>query len=454
MKKEKYQRYICWGVTAFIVLALLVALIFLIMKWGRVRIAVRMIVGILAPVIYGAVFAYLLSPIYNRVMCAVVKKTGKYIPRESSRKKLGSVAATLVSLVLLIVVVVGLISMLIPQLITSIKGVIDALPYSIRNLELWLEQMFADNPDMEAQVMQYYDLASAYLQNWLTNGVMPNISGILSGLSSSLISAVGAVLDAVIGLIVMVYLLNMKDKLLTQAKMIIYGVFPVKIANKVIEEARYVHSVFGGFIIGKLLDSLIIGLLCFVVMSVAGMPYVLLVSVIVGVTNIIPFFGPFIGAVPSAFLILMDDPMMCLYFLILILLLQQFDGNILGPRILAQSTGLSAFWVVFSVMLFGGLFGVMGMLLGVPVFGVIYYLVKTFVEYCLRRKGLPEASNAYEKVWSISGGEPVIIYSQEEEEERPRREQLFHTEKEGTRISRNKKGGPDSGRKRKGNHKD
>ncbi len=409
MKKEKYQRYICWGVTAFIVLALLVALIFLIMKWGRVRIAVRMIVGILAPVIYGAVFAYLLSPIYNRVMCAVVKKTGKYIPRESSRKKLGSVAATLVSLVLLIVVVVGLISMLIPQLITSIKGVIDALPYSIRNLELWLEQMFADNPDMEAQVMQYYDLASAYLQNWLTNGVMPNISGILSGLSSSLISAVGAVLDAVIGLIVMVYLLNMKDKLLTQAKMIIYGVFPVKIANKVIEEARYVHSVFGGFIIGKLLDSLIIGLLCFVVMSVAGMPYVLLVSVIVGVTNIIPFFGPFIGAVPSAFLILMDDPMMCLYFLILILLLQQFDGNILGPKILGDSTGLSSFWVLFAILLFGGLFGFVGMIVGVPTFAVFYRLVTELVTYLLGKRQLSMDIDQYKSLDYIDEGAKTYI---------------------------------------------
>ncbi len=409
MKNQKYQRYICWGVTAFIVLALLVALIFLIMKWGRVRIATRMIVGILAPVIYGAVFAYLLSPIYNRVMCAVVKKTGKYIPRESSRKKLGSVAATLVSLVLLIVVVVGLISMLIPQLITSIKGVIDALPYSIRNLELWLEQMFADNPDMEAQVMQYYDLASAYLQNWLTNGVMPNISGILSGLSSSLISAVGAVLDAVIGLIVMVYLLNMKDKLLTQAKMIIYGVFPVKIANKVIEEARYVHSVFGGFIIGKLLDSLIIGLLCFVVMSVAGMPYVLLVSVIVGVTNIIPFFGPFIGAVPSAFLILMDDPMMCLYFLILILLLQQFDGNILGPKILGDSTGLSSFWVLFAILLFGGLFGFVGMIVGVPTFAVFYRLVTELVTYLLGKRQLSMDIDQYKSLDYIDEGAKTYI---------------------------------------------
>ena len=216
-------------------------------------------------------------------------------------------------------------------------------------------------------------------------------------------------MDAVIGLIVMVYLLNMKDKLLTQAKMIIYGVFPMKIANKVIEEARYVHSVFGGFIIGKLLDSLIIGLLCFVVMSVAGMPYVLLVSVIVGVTNIIPFFGPFIGAVPSAFLILMDDPMMCLYFLILILLLQQFDGNILGPKILGDSTGLSSFWVLFAILLFGGLFGFVGMIVGVPTFAVFYRLVTELVTYLLGKRQLSMDIDQYKSLDYIDEGAKTYI---------------------------------------------
>ena len=162
---------------------------------------------------------------------------------KKTSEKLGAFAATIVSLVVLIAVVTGLISMLIPQLLTSIRGIIEALPSNIANLELWLEQMFVSNPEMEASVMAYYDMAVGYVQNWLTNDLIPNMYNIISGVSSGLFSIVNTVMDVFIGLIVMVYLLNMKTKLQTQAKMIIYGAFPLKIANKVIEECRFVHHV-------------------------------------------------------------------------------------------------------------------------------------------------------------------------------------------------------------------
>lgn len=388
MKNDKYRTYICWGVTALAVLLLLVAAVFVVMRWSLVAALGAKIAHILAPVIYGAVFAYLLNPVYNRVQAVVMKLTKDIIPDETGRKRLGGFLGTLASLCLLIAVVVGLISMLIPQLISSIRGVMETLPSSINNLEIWLEKVLADNPDLEQQVMQHYGAAADYLQNWLTNVVVPNIYRIIGSVSSGVVLVVQAVFDILIGLIVMVYLLNMKEKLLAQAKMIIYGVFPLKIANKVIEEGRYVHQVFGGFIIGKLLDSLIIGLICFVLLGFANMPYVLLVSVIVGVTNVIPFFGPFIGAIPSAFLILLSDPMKCLYFLIFVLLLQQFDGNILGPKILGDSTGLSSFWVLFSILLFGGLMGFVGMIIGVPTFAVIYRLVTEFTTWRLGKKAL------------------------------------------------------------------
>lgn len=209
---------------------------------------------------------------------------------------------------------------------------------------------------------------------------------------------INALKNLLIGVIVMVYLLNMKEKLLTQVKMILYGVFPLKIANKVLEEGRYVHKVFGGFIIGKLLDSLIIGILCFVLLNFMKMPYVLLVSVIVGVTNVIPFFGPFIGAIPSAFLILLASPVKCFWFLGFILLLQQFDGNILGPKILGDSTGLSSFWVLFSILLFGGLFGFVGMIIGVPTFAVFYKFVRELVSWLLEKKQLSADIRQYGKL--------------------------------------------------------
>ena len=395
MKNDKYRTYIYWGVTALAVLLLLVAAVFVVIRWSLVAALGAKIAHILAPVIYGAVFAYLLNPVYNRVQAAVMKLTKDIIPDEKGRKRLGGFFGTLASMCLLVAVVVGLISMLIPQLISSIRGVMETLPSSINNLEIWLEKILADNPDLEQQVMQHYGAAADYLQNWLTNVVVPNIYRIIGSVSSGVVLVVRAVFDILIGLIVMVYLLNMKEKLLAQAKMIIYGVFPLKIANKVIEEGRYVHQVFGGFIIGKLLDSLIIGLICFVLLGFANMPYVLLVSVIVGVTNVIPFFGPFIGAIPSAFLILLSDPMKCLYFLIFVLLLQQFDGNILGPKILGNATGLSSFWVMFAILLFGGVMGFAGMVIGVPLFAVLYSMLTEKINHLLKKRGLSVDTNDY-----------------------------------------------------------
>ena len=409
MKNDKYRTYIYWGVTALAVLLLLVAAVFVVIRWSLVAALGAKIAHILAPVIYGAVFAYLLNPVYNRVQAAVMKLTKDIIPDEKGRKRLGGFLGTLASMCLLVAVVVGLISMLIPQLISSIRGVMETLPSSINNLEIWLEKILADNPDLEQQVMQHYGAAADYLQNWLTNVVVPNIYRIIGSVPSGVVLVVRAVFDILIGLIVMVYLLNMKEKLLAQAKMIIYGVFPLKIANKVIEEGRYVHQVFGGFIIGKLLDSLIIGLICFVLLGFANMPYVLLVSVIVGVTNVIPFFGPFIGAIPSAFLILLSDPMKCLYFLIFVLLLQQFDGNILGPKILGDSTGLSSFWVLFSILLFGGLMGFVGMIIGVPTFAVMYRLVTEFTTWRLGKKALSGNLNEYDRLNYIDETEQTYI---------------------------------------------
>ena len=409
MNHEKYRKYIYWGVTAFLVCGLVALMVFLMINWKKAEGIMALLKDILAPIIYGAVFAYLMTPIYNRVQGAVIQQGGRMKLSKKTSEKLGAFAATIVSLVVLIAVVTGLIS----KLLTSIRGIIEALPSNIANLELWLEQMFVSNPEMEASVMAYYDMAVGYVQNWLTNDLIPNMYNIISGVSSGLFSIVNTVMDVFIGLIVMVYLLNMKTKLQTQAKMIIYGAFPLKIANKVIEECRFVHHVFGGFIIGKLLDSLIIGILCFILLTIMKMPYVLLVSVIVGVTNIIPFFGPFIGAIPSAFLILLVSPRQCLYFIGLILLLQQFDGNILGPKILGDSTGVSSFWVLFSILLFGGLFGFVGMIIGVPTFAVFYRLTTELVTYLLGKKELSADISSYERLDYIDNEKKNYIRKEE-----------------------------------------
>jgi len=398
MKNDKFRKHIYWGVTAFVVLGLVVILIFLLLNEASVNALFDLIGSILMPVIYGAVLAYLLTPVFNWTCNLVDKGLEKSVKTAKTRKRIARAAAMIASILMLVVIVFGLILMLIPQLIKSIMGIVEALPTSVRNLQVWLEQMLVDNPELESMVMPYYDTAVNYLQNWVSKVVVPNLSNIIGGLSMGVYNVLIALKNVLIGVIVMVYLLNMKEKLITQAKMIVYSAFPLKVANKVIEEVRYTHKVFGGFIIGKLVDSLIIGLMCFVLLSLMNMPYVLLVSVIIGVTNVIPFFGPFIGAVPAAFLILLVSPIKCLYFIGFIFLLQQFDGNVLGPKILGDTTGISSFWVLFSILLFGGLFGFIGMIIGVPTFAVLYRLLTELVTYLLEKKNLSQDIGHYENL--------------------------------------------------------
>ena len=217
----------------------------------------------------------------------------------------------------------------------------------------------------------------------------------LTTLSASVLSTFWFLFDFVIGIIVCVYVLSSADKLMRQAKMVVSAVAPKKHIETIFEIIYEMDQCFGGFIRGKLLDSLIIGVLCFICISLMGMPYPVLVSTIVGVTNIIPFFGPFIGAVPGVILILTVNPMQALYFVIFIFILQQFDGNILGPAILGQSTGLGSIWVLFSILIFGDLFGFVGMIIGVPTFAVIYYLISKYVFKKLKEREMDGVAEDY-----------------------------------------------------------
>lgn len=409
MKNQRLKPYIYWGVTAVLVIAACVMFAFLLLKLKDVKAAVRLINGILTPIIYGAVLAYLLAPVYNWTYRQTRTLTEKKFKKEKVHNRIGKVMATTVSLVLLLAVVIGLIWLLLPQLISSVMGVVESLPANVDNFSRWLAQLLKDNPDIEATVMSSYDKGFDMLQNYLNTELMPNLDKVIGGVSSGVISVLVLLKNILIGLIVMVYLLNIKETFATQGKKVMYGIFPVRTANRVIEKVRYTHQVFGGFIIGKLLDSLIIGIICFICTNFMKMPYALLISVIIGVTNIIPFFGPFIGAVPTTILILLVNPMKALYFVIFVFLLQQFDGNILGPKILGDSTGISSFWVLFSILLFGGVFGFVGMIIGVPTFAVIYNLFSEWISYRLSRKELSTDTRDYEDLKYIDEESKTFI---------------------------------------------
>ena len=399
MKNRDLKTYIYWGVTAVCVIAVCIVLNYVVRERQAFMGILRMVAGILAPITYGAVLAYLTAPVYNGAREFCERTLRPSTKSEKKLKRAGKVYGTITSLLLVCVVIFGLLRLLLPQIWESISGLNAALPTYIENLYMWIRKLLEDNPEFESMVLSNLTYVLTEFQDWgrgfFTRMDAEWVGTFISSLSSGVMTAVTQVMNALIGLIVMVYLLNIKELLAGQGKKIIYSLFPVKIANDIVSEIRFVHKVFGGFIIGKLVDSLIIGILCFLCLSFMDMPYYLLISVIVGVTNVIPFFGPFIGAIPSAFLVLLVIPMKCLYFLIFILLLQQFDGNILGPKILGDSTGLPSFWVLFSILLFGGLFGFVGMIIGVPTCAVIFDLISKAVRKSLKAKNLSEETEDY-----------------------------------------------------------
>lgn len=413
MEKSDFKKYIYTGITAVAVIAFCILFWYCIQYWDSVMGMVKKILGIVAPIIYGAVLAYLTAPVYNRARDGVKKLLAGVWKDEKHVNGLAKAVGTLASLALVLAIVAGMFQMLIPQLLESLKGIRDSFPQYLQNLYTWIQQVLSDNPDIEEMVINNLQNGVQTFESWLQNSFtridMNRLADFVTGVSSSVISLLEFVKNWLLGLIVMVYLLNIKDVLIAQAKKIVYSCLNLRWANSVVEEMRLVNQMFGGFIIGKLVDSLIIGIICFVGVSLMKMPFPMLLSVIIGVTNVIPFFGPFIGAIPTGFLVLLVSPIKCLYFLLWILLLQQFDGNILGPKILGNSTGLSSFWVLFSILLFGGLFGFVGMIIAVPAFAVIYDLIAKAVHYSLRRKKLSMKTEDYKDLDHIDEKDRTFI---------------------------------------------
>ena len=414
MRQRKFGPYIAAGVTAFAVIAAALLLFFTIYHISTVKALLDTLAYILRPIFYGLVLAFLLLPIQRGIyefLQEWLKGVWVNWPRKNGMLRFASI---LLSLAFAVLVVYILLAMVLPQLYSSIVGLVNACPGYIDSVQQWLTDFFRDNPDLQEAVLPYYNSASESLEKWFTeNGllsnfqsadatigwiqkeVFPRLSGVFSGVYAGLWAIVMLLKDLLIALIVSVYVLVRKDKFAAQSKKITYSIFPTRIADFLVEETRSAYRILSGFINGKLLDSLIIGIIALVCCNLLKFPYPMLLAVIIGVTNVIPFFGPFIGAIPCALLILLVSPLQCLYFCIFILILQQFDGNILGPKILGDSTGLDSFWVLFSILLFGGLFGFGGMVLGVPVFAMFYSAISRLVRYGLRKKSLPEDTAVY-----------------------------------------------------------
>lgn len=387
MKIKLDEKNIRWGVTAFLVVLCSIIVFFIIYRFSNVGRLISKVSGILMPFVYGLIMAYLLCPIYNfivRHMYRLIKHGERKFKKALTVSK---AFATIVALVFMVIVVAGVLWMIIPGLIDSVMKIIGMLPSSMDSLKDWLDLKLVNYPQAKGMLDSWINNFTENAVNFVMDKLLPEYTSIAIGVSEGVISIFNVLKNLLIGVIVCAYFLNSKDVFAAQSKKVIVALFSENTAEEILNGAAFTNRTFGGFINGKIIDSLIIGVICFIVMSLFGWEYTLLISCIIGITNIIPFFGPFIGAIPSALLILMVDARQCIYFLIFILILQQFDGNILGPKILGDTTGLASFWVLFAILVGGGLFGFVGMVVGIPVFAVIYAYTSRAINGRLKKRG-------------------------------------------------------------------
>lgn len=417
--KESMKKYFGWAATIVIAGALTLLIFFCFYRFRALAAGIGKLIDILMPVILGIVIAYVLSPIYSwvrRKLLRLFQERFHWTGRRSVQwAAILAMAATFLGAAALIV---GLLALVVPQIITSVTDMIITLPNNLMNLSNSLQALLRSNPELEEQAMSLYAQAVNYAEEWIQNSLAPSMQEALNYVSIGLLNTVTFLKNFFIGIIVAIYLLAGKERFLRGLKRCVYAIFGVRWGNIITDYAHYANQTFTGFISGKLLDSFIIFLICCVVLPIMDMPYAMLISVIVGVTNIIPFFGPFIGAIPSFIIIFIADPLKSLYFLIYVVILQQFDGNILGPKILGNSTGISSFGVLFAILLFGGLFGFVGMLIGVPVYAVLSHIISDIIARMLRDKDLPEDDREYGYLDHIDEKSHVAVHRPMAKEDR------------------------------------
>lgn len=441
MKFRFEKKYVYWGVTAFLVIAASLIFYYLLFHMNNVRASFRTFTKTCMPIIDGLVLAYLMTPLVKHMerdfFIPLCKRLNLNTESAKTKKRMRLLSA-LITVIFVFVLLYLLCASIIPQLIVSIQNIALQLPVYATNLQDWIQKLFENNDDLAGIVTSLINQYSNELEDYLNSKLVPQLNVILTRFSSSIFSSMLGLLvtawNLLIGLIISVYLLVSKESFAGQSKKIIYAIWEEETANKLISNIRFVNATFGGFINGKLVDSLIIGLICFIGMTLLQLPYPLLISVIVGITNIIPFFGPYLGAIPSIILILMVNPKQALYFAIFVLILQQFDGNFLGPKILGNKTGLSSFWVIFSITLFGGYWGILGMAIGVPVFAVIYAGIKALVNQQLVKRGYSTNTQDYMFLSEIKDNHFVELPPPKQKERKGRKKETESKESEKTEI--------------------
>lgn len=394
--KVKFNKYWYAGITAFVVLAAALVVQLLFDNLGVLGDVLAAVNSALFPVYIGIIIAYLLSPLVDKsdefIFIPLFRKIMK---KENRAKGTARGCSVVLVLILALLVIFGLIMLVVPEVLDSITSLVSDLPGYFSNMKEWGTKVLHDHPTAEQYFMDFTEGLYGNLSNWLKNDLLPNSNRLLTMVSDSLVNAFNVLFNMFIGLIISIYLMASKENFCAQAKKLMYAIFPVKKVNGMLSVLRETHMVFAKFISGKIIDSLAVGILTFIIMSIVGIPYTVLISVIIGVTNIIPFFGQYIGIIPSTFLVLIVDPVKGLIFLVLIIIIMQFDGNVMGPKILGDSIGLKSFWILFSILFFGSLFGLLGMVCAVPLFAMLYRMVKRWSAKRLAGKEMPTETDYY-----------------------------------------------------------
>lgn len=397
MKLGPDNKYFRWGLTAFLTAAAGILFYFVIFHMRVLKSGIDLVIAILMPVIYGLLISYVLWPlvrIFETKLFGKILKKMKVTPTAKGKKAI-RLTCVLATLFLFLFAIYLLLALLIPQVANSIASIVENFPRYINNIQEWISSTLKNNPDMENTVNNLISTYSEKAEEWLSQDLMPQMNSIIRELSSGLVGFITFIKNVILGIIVSIYMLYGKENLIANAKKGVYALFSTRRANQIIKDCQYIDATFGKYIIGMMLDSLNIAVWCYVGLLILQMPYAILISVVVGVTNFIPFFGPYLGAIPSAVLIFMVNPIQALYFIIFIFVLQQIDGNFIAPRILGDSTGMSSLMVLVAIMVGGGLFGIPGMLIGVPVCAVLCTAVRHFVERRLADKNLPTDQEFY-----------------------------------------------------------
>lgn len=393
------KRYLKIGITGAAILASGILCAFVLFKMPVIISVLKGITEILKPFLYGVVFAYLLAPLCNKIE----EKLFQFFPKAKAKaRRFICFIAIVISLCVAIAVIWLIIMMIIPQVWDSVMKIIQMVPQKLIVVNNWIEHMLENQPELQAYFEEFSSQAESNIDSLLNVDTIQKVQSIIKSLSVQLFGVLGVVKNIFLGLLISAYLLGSRKLFGAQAGLILHGVFSDKWAKIIEEEIRYTDKMFNGFLVGKIIDSAIIGLLCFAGTSIMGFEAPAFISVIIGITNIIPFFGPFIGAIPCGLLLLLENPMHCLYFIIFIFVLQQLDGNVIGPKILGNTTGVSSFWVLFAILLFGGMWGVVGMVIGVPLFAVIYDIIRKLVYRGLRKHKRESMITDYEEKYHKS----------------------------------------------------